>query len=755
MSAGSGANEKRRMGELAIGTHIGRYRLDDIVGRGGMGTVYRAFDEETKREVAVKVLLPDLSESLRERFLAECEAEAKIRHPHVMPVYDRGTYGGDRLYFVMELVYEPITLTDLVEARDHGKLASRWPRLRHWADPVRLVQDVFVPIAEGVDAANHDYRILHRDLKPDNVLIDVRTRRPYLIDFGICHNEGDAVEKDKIIGTPRFLSPEQARAQVTEQTDVFGLGALLYYVLAGDPPIASASPIRREERTKRIHDLLKAEARARSEKKEAKAAELAARRQQLEDPSFRTMDDMLQDARTGQYRALPEATPAAARAVVAKAMATDPADRYPRAQDMADDLRAWIEGRKVVAQTEQDAMGAAVAAAQRTFHRHVGTAALVLLGLLVGGAAGHRFLSGTPQVVRDRIADVAEDVQSLENDVESLAGRRPTPTEGGLAWLSLRERLDDLGVRARELPEGEAREEALAQLEQVAARLASPTVRLLAADADAWDAVTLVGARPYPLGGEPTELPPGPYRLVRRDGKSAVSVPLQIPLALDADAAARAPIEVRIDLAAGPVPEGMVYVPLGPPGPGEADLPPFLIDRDEVSCAAYAEWLDELPDAEREARVPRVGFVRDPSRRGAFLVEPEYEDLPVVGIRAADAMAYAAWKSSLYGADFTLPTDAQWRRAAGGALLGDEWQRFFVPMRTTDEGALAPDVSPYGARGLLAAPPEFALAAGDLVRKGHGFARGIPRTTQALESMDPVGPEESSETGFRLVRPVH
>ncbi len=755
MSTGSSANEKRRMGELAIGTHIGRYRLDGIVGRGGMGTVYHAFDEETKREVAVKVLLPDLAESLRERFLAECEAEAKIRHPHVMPVYDRGTYGGDRLYFVMELVYEPITLTDVVEARDKGKLASRWPRLRHWADSARLVQDVFIPIAEGIDASNHDYRILHRDLKPDNVLIDVRTRRPYLIDYGICHNEGDAVEKDKIIGTPRFLSPEQARAQVSEQTDVFGLGALLHYILSGNPPIASASPIRREEREKRIHDLLKAEARARSEKKDAKAEELAARRKQLEAPDFRTMDDMLQDARSGNYLPLPEGAPAPARAIVAKAMANDPAARYERAQDMADDLRAWIEGRSVLAQTEQDAMGAAVAAAQRTVHRHLGTAALVLLGLLVGGALGHRFLSGTPQVTKDRMADMLEDVQRLESEMTAVSGLDLSPTEAGLRWQALRGRLGDLQARARDLPESDARDQASTRLASLASRLAPPRVRLLAEDAELWDATAVVGGQAVSMGAKPVDVPPGAYRLVRRQTDSAVQLPLIIPLRLDPTDDPVAPLETRIDLPAGSVPEGMVYVPAGPARVGEATMPPFLIDRDEVSCAAYAEWLDELTDAEREAHVPAVGFVRDPSRRGAFLVEPEYEDRPVVGIRPADAMAYAAWKSSLYGADYTLPTDAQWRRAAGSALLDAKWQRFFSPLKASRDGAVEPDVSPYGARALLAAPGEFALADGELVQKGLGYALGIPLTAEALEAITLVGPDERAQAGFRLVRPVH
>ena len=336
MAGDAKQEDKLREGEFAPGTRIGRYRLDEIVGRGGMGTVYRAFDAETQREVAIKVLLPGLPESLRERFLAECEAEAKIRHAHVMPVYDRGTFEGDRPYFVMELVYEPITLGDVVETNQKGALGKTWPRLRQWRSPARLAADVLVPIAEGVDAANREYGFLHRDLKPDNILIDVRTRRPYLIDFGICHIEGQPSEEAKIVGTPRFLSPEQARARLDPRTDVFGLGALLRFLFTGAPPIGESSPLRRQERDQRVQELLQAEAKARSSGREPRARELQARREMLEAPDFRTLDDMLEDAREGRYAPLPENMPAPARAICEKAMAKDPAERYEPAAAFAD-----------------------------------------------------------------------------------------------------------------------------------------------------------------------------------------------------------------------------------------------------------------------------------------------------------------------------------------------------------------------------------------------------------------------------------
>jgi serine/threonine protein kinase len=174
-----------------------------------LGTVYKAYDVPTNRFVALKVLAAGLAGAHRTRFEAESAAEAQIRHPHVMPVYDRGTFGDDRTYFVMELVYEPITLSEVVELIQRGTIDRDLPRLRQWADPAKLIAEVLIPVAEGVDAANRQFGIVHRDLKPDNVLIDARTRRPYLIDFGICHHLGTPVEAGKLVGRPGSSPPSR------------------------------------------------------------------------------------------------------------------------------------------------------------------------------------------------------------------------------------------------------------------------------------------------------------------------------------------------------------------------------------------------------------------------------------------------------------------------------------------------------------------------------------------------------------------
>ena len=249
----------RQKDDLPQGLALGRYRVEEPVGRGGMGTVYRAFDERTNRFVAIKLLADDISPPLRERFLQECEAEAKIRHEHVMPVYDQGWYTDDRPYFVMELLYEPITLDEIVAFARKGQLASQHPRIKKWAHLPHLVEDVLLPVVEGIANANIEHRIQHRDLKPENVLIDVRTKRPYVIDFGICRSlDLPNPEAGKIIGTPRFLSPEQASGKDHETTDVWGLGVLLRYAITGEPPLEGTSPFARQELNQRIEALRKA-----------------------------------------------------------------------------------------------------------------------------------------------------------------------------------------------------------------------------------------------------------------------------------------------------------------------------------------------------------------------------------------------------------------------------------------------------------------------------------------------------------------
>lgn len=736
-----------RPGDLPEDTRIGRYRIARVVGRGGMGTVYSAFDEDTKRDVAIKVLKSGLPDLLQERFLAECEAEAKIRHPHVMPVYDRGTFKGDRPYFVMELVYEPITLSDVVEANLTGLTAQRWPRLRQWSNPARLVQDVIIPICEGVDASNREYGIFHRDIKPDNVLIDVRTRRASLIDFGICYQRGQALEGKKIIGTPRFLSPEQAMGRIDERTDVFGCGVLVYYVFTGRPPIQASSLLRKEERAKRVAELAEEEGAAKKAGNEERVAELAARRAALEDPEFRTVEDMVLDARAGRYAQLPDHVPAAARAIIAKAMAKDPEDRYANAAELAIDLRAWIDGGPVRALAEQTTTGAAVAAAGRTMRRHVTTALWVLLGLIVGLPIGVRLLSGEDEATLVRIEDVQAETDALVAQADALQDLEATSLEGALRWRTLKAGVKAARRRAAGLEESDKRAEVERRLGALSARLPSPILRLAADDRRGWVARSVIDHRDIEVQPGDSALAPGPYWLKTK----RLSIPFRLPLTAEPGPAPV--IEIGVELPQGGVPPDMVYVPAGPPAPGEPGIGAFFLSVSEVTYVEYAEWLDELESEDRDRYMPPEGFVADPNLPGRYLAAPEFEDLPVLGLRPADATAYAAWRTEVYGVEVRLPTQAEWRRAAGGTWLSPAGAAYFRPM-TVAAGKPRPDLSPYGVVGMLTHPVELVTTEGGFAIQGEGAGVGVPPSAAALARSRPVPAGERLEAGIRLVQPL-
>jgi hypothetical protein len=199
----------------------------------------------------------------------------------------------------------------------------------------------------------------------------------------------------------------------------------------------------------------------------------------------------------------------------------------------------------------------------------------------------------------------------------------------------------------------------------------------------------------------------------------------------------------------------MVFVPAGPVAAGGPAGPAFLVGTGEVTCVEYSEWLDELEEADRRARVPSRGFTEDPQAHGRFLVVPEYEDRGVTGIRPADMQAYAAWRTEVFGSELRLATEEEWQRAAGSALLDPAWAPFFRPARAAPDGeGLAPDASPFGAAGLLTAPPEVVLRGGTPVVKAEGPGPGVAPAAAALAAGREVSPSDVVDAGFRLVQPL-
>jgi eukaryotic-like serine/threonine-protein kinase len=276
----------------------GRYELDGIVGRGGMAEVYRARDIRLDRIVAIKTLRADLARDqiFQARFRREAQSAASLNHPSIVAVYDTGedmATGVPVPYIVMEFV-DGRTVRDLLQ------------------DGHRLLPERSLEIIDGVLRAldySHQAGIVHRDIKPGNVMV-TRNGDVKVMDFGIARAMSDAqatmTQTAQVIGTAQYLSPEQARGErVDSRSDLYSTGCLLYELLTGRPPFTGDSPVAIAYQHVRENPV----------------------------PPSRVDPDV----------------PAWADAIVLKAMAKSPADRYQTAADMRADLQRAASGLPVAA----------------------------------------------------------------------------------------------------------------------------------------------------------------------------------------------------------------------------------------------------------------------------------------------------------------------------------------------------------------------------------------------------------------------
>src|SRR5664279_2681861 len=202
-----------------------RYRIERELGQGGMATVYLAHDLRHDREVAIKVLHPDLGAALgADRFLSEIKTTAKLQHPHILPLLDSGDADG-LLYYVMPVV-------------TGETLRTRLERERQLPIPeaVRIAREV----ASALDYA-HRQGVIHRDIKPENILL--HDGQALVADFGISLAVQQAggqrmTQTGLSLGTPQYMAPEQAMGDraVDARADIYALGAVTYEMLAGEPP---------------------------------------------------------------------------------------------------------------------------------------------------------------------------------------------------------------------------------------------------------------------------------------------------------------------------------------------------------------------------------------------------------------------------------------------------------------------------------------------------------------------------------------
>ena len=205
------------------------YRIERVVGEGGMATVYLAEDLKHRRRVAIKVMRPELASTLgAERFLREVEIAAQLSHPHILPVYDSGAADGV-LYYVMPYV--------------EGE--SLWDRIRRESQlPVEEAVRIAREVSEALAYA-HDRKIVHRDIKPANILMS--GGHALVADFGIARAvgaTGGITKTGLAVGTPHYMSPEQSSGQsnLDARSDIYAVGCVLYEMIAGEPPFTGPTP---------------------------------------------------------------------------------------------------------------------------------------------------------------------------------------------------------------------------------------------------------------------------------------------------------------------------------------------------------------------------------------------------------------------------------------------------------------------------------------------------------------------------------
>ncbi len=331
------------------GDRLGKFVILDELGRGSMGVVYEAFQEDLKRKVAIKILPANIALDAKQvrRFRREAESMARLQHEHIIPIYEVGEIDATH-YFAMEKIDGTPFGDNVGRDRDSIQEAAR----------------VAMCAAQGLAHA-HEQGVIHRDVKPSNLLVD-RSQRVLVTDFGLAHltDSASLTSTDAIVGTPKYMAPEQilpGTENLDGRADVYSLGATLYHVVAGRAP--------------------------------------------FEEPSVQAFIKAILEERAPTPRKFNRQVPIDLATIILRCLEKAPRDRYPSARELALDLQRFINGERIHAKPK-----GAVAIAFETVRRHKMVAVLaaaVIITLLATVFFGGQAAEAREQnKVTARITDI-------------------------------------------------------------------------------------------------------------------------------------------------------------------------------------------------------------------------------------------------------------------------------------------------------------------------------------------------------------
>jgi serine/threonine-protein kinase len=713
-----------------------RYIVGREIGRGGAGVVEMAWDKVLQRVVAVKTPLRKTLKLALDRFFAEAQTTGGLEHPNIIPIYDLGILPNGTLYYTMKY----IPTKSLREVLDSHRRREKEARLEYGL--YRLL-GALQQVCMAIHYA-HVRGVLHRDLKPDNIMIG-DYGEVLVMDWGLALVRPQGVTrpgrkvseeelKESVVGTPDYMSPEQAIAanhKMWAASDVYSLGAILYEILTLQAPHKGKNPM---------------------------AILLAATKSQIIPPQ-----------EIAPYRSIPPDL----ESICMKALRKSPEDRYASAKELHDEIGAFIQGRKERKRKTRS------------------SAALVRKG----NTRSERYFS-----LRDSHRKKARNAKKLaltirgNQEIEekrTLWAAEDDAEETRLRAIGVFGEAESAyyGALAHNLESAEARL-GLASLYyarfQEAERDGDPFEslyyknRLLEYDDGAYGPLVDAPGR-VTLGADPkdawievlrceemdrrlialeimSERAQGPVGLELLKGSYVATIEAEgyalTVLPFVAERAGRSRLDVTL-VTEDAVEEGFLYIPAGEVSLGgdglapnslpasRRDVPAFCMAKFPVTFGEYIEFLDDIAAndrAEAIARTPRTaghGMLCEKHRDGTYrpvsnLIEGESRKLyphgegheyflPVVGVNWNDAIAYAEWRSRRDGRTFRLPTETEWEKAARGPDRRKfPWGNAFDPTfcknyasrpgvtQPEPVGVFAADESPYGVRDLAGGVREWA-----------------------------------------------